>query len=78
MKRKIPQNKNLIVFRIPLVNLKNMKHEVVILSQKIDFNMVEKDISVCYPGDFCTFNQTYRRRGNEIPFLTEHRSSWER
>jgi transposase, IS5 family len=50
MKGKIPQNPQLNVFRIPLVNVINMKHELVLLSQKIDWDKVEKDFSVYYPG----------------------------
>ena len=50
MKGKIPRNPQLNVFRIPLVNVINMEHELVILAQKIDWEKVEKEFSVYYPG----------------------------
>lgn len=50
MKGKIPKNPQLNVFRIPLVNIINMEHEIVILSRKIDWEKVEKEFSVYYPG----------------------------
>ena len=49
MKGKIPKNSQLNVFRIPLVNVKNMDHELVLLAQKIDWEKVEKEFSVFYP-----------------------------
>lgn len=50
MKGKIPKHPQLNVFRIPLVNMINMKHELVILAQKIDWDKVDKEFSVYYPG----------------------------
>ena len=50
MKGKIPRNPQLNVFRTPLVNVINMKHELVLLAQKIDWEKVEKEFSVYYPG----------------------------
>jgi IS5 family transposase len=50
MKGKIPRNPQLNVFRTPLVNVINMKHELVLLSQKIDWEKVEKEFAVYYPG----------------------------
>jgi IS5 family transposase len=50
MKGKIPKNPQLNVFRIPLVNVINMNHELVLLAQKIDWDKVEKEFSVYYPG----------------------------
>ena len=49
MKGKIPKNPQLNVFRIPLVNVINMNHELVLLAQKIDWDKVEKEFSVYYP-----------------------------
>jgi IS5 family transposase len=50
MKGKIPRNPQLNVFRTPLVNVINMNHELVLLAQKIDWEKVEKEFSVYYPG----------------------------
>ena len=50
MKGKIPRNPQLNVFRTPLVNVINMNHELVLLAQKIDWDKVEKEFSVYYPG----------------------------
>lgn len=50
MKGKILRNPQLNVFRKPLVNVINMKHELVLLSQKIDWEKVEKEFAVYYPG----------------------------
>lgn len=50
MKGKIPRNPQLNVFRTPLVNVINMKHELVLLAQKIDWEKVEKEFAVYYPG----------------------------
>lgn len=50
MKGKIPKNPQLNVFRIPLVNVINMKHELVLLAQKIEWDKVEKEFSVYYPN----------------------------
>ena len=50
MKGKIPKNPQLNVFSIPLVNVINMQHELVLLAQKIDWDKVEKEFSVYYPG----------------------------
>jgi IS5 family transposase len=49
MKGKIPKNPQLNVFRVPLVSIINMQHELVVLSQRIDWEKVEKDFSVYYP-----------------------------
>jgi len=49
MKGKIPKNPQLNVFRTPLVNMINMKHELVLLAQRIDWEKVERDFSVYYP-----------------------------
>ncbi len=50
MKRKIPKNTHLNVFRTQLVNVINMNHELVILSQKIDWRKIlEKEFLVYYP-----------------------------
>lgn len=49
MKEKIPHNPQLNVFRIPLVSMIDMKQELVLLSQKIEWDKVEKDFSVYYP-----------------------------
>jgi IS5 family transposase len=50
MKGKIPRNPQLNVFRTPLVNVINMNHELVLLAQKIDWEKVDKEFSVYYPG----------------------------
>jgi len=49
MKGKIPKNPQLNVFRIPLVNMINMEHEMVLLAQRIDWEKVEKEFSAYYP-----------------------------
>jgi IS5 family transposase len=49
MKGKIPKNQQLNVFRIPLLNIINMEHELVLLAQRIDWEKVEKEFSVYYP-----------------------------
>jgi hypothetical protein len=33
---------------IPLVNVVNMKHELVVLSQRIDWKSIEKDFALYY------------------------------
>jgi transposase, IS5 family len=50
MKGKIPKNPQLNVFRIPLVSVINMEHELVLLAQRIDWEKVEQEFSVYYPG----------------------------
>jgi transposase, IS5 family len=43
-------NPQLNVFRVPLINMINMKHSLVELSHKIDWNAVDKDFMVYYSG----------------------------
>jgi len=43
MNGKIPNNPQLNVFRTPLVNVINIKHELVLLAQKTDWEKVEKE-----------------------------------
>ena len=50
MKGKIPKNPQLNVFRIPLVNVINMHHELVLLAQRIDWEKIKQEFSVYYPG----------------------------
>lgn len=38
------------VFRTPLVNVINMKHELVLLAQIIDWEKIGKEFSVYYSG----------------------------
>jgi len=45
---KTDKNPQLNVFRIPLVNVINMKHELVELAQRIDWKLVEKDFASYY------------------------------
>ena len=49
MKGKNIKNPQLNVFRVPLVSVINMEHELVLLTQRIDWEKVEKDFSVYYP-----------------------------
>jgi transposase, IS5 family len=49
MKGKIPKNPQLNVFSVPLVSIINMEHELVLLSQKIEWEKVEKEFSIYYP-----------------------------
>jgi IS5 family transposase len=49
MKGKIPKNPQLNVFRVPLVSIINMEHELVILASRIDWELVDMDFSVYYP-----------------------------
>jgi len=49
MKGKIIKNPQLNVFRVPLVSVINMEHELVLLAQRIDWEKVEKDFSIYYP-----------------------------
>src|SRR4030043_367010 len=49
MKGKIPKNPQLNVFRVPLVSIINMEHELVLLTQRIDWEKVENEFSVYYP-----------------------------
>jgi IS5 family transposase len=49
MKGKIIKNPQLNVFRVPLVSMINMEHELVLLAQRIDWEKVEKDFSIYYP-----------------------------
>jgi len=46
---KTKENPQLNVFRIPLVNVKNMKHDLVELAQRIDRKLVKKDFTLYYP-----------------------------
>lgn len=45
---KIESNPQLNVFRTPLVNIINMKHELVELTHRIDWKSVEKDFGIYY------------------------------
>jgi IS5 family transposase len=49
MKGKNIKNPQLNVFRVPLVSVINMEHELVLLAQRIDWGKVEKDFSIYYP-----------------------------
>jgi len=49
MKGKNIKNPQLNVFRVPLVSVINMEHEIVLLAQRIDWGKVEKDFSIYYP-----------------------------
>jgi len=49
MKGKNVKNPQLNVFRVPLVSIINMDHELVLLAQKIDWEKVEKEFSIYYP-----------------------------
>jgi len=49
MKGKIIKNPQLNVFRVPLVSMINMEHELVLLAQRINWEEVEKDFSIYYP-----------------------------
>jgi IS5 family transposase len=49
MKGKNIKNPQLNVFRVPLVSIINMDHELVVLAQKIDWEKVEKEFSIYYP-----------------------------
>jgi IS5 family transposase len=49
MKGKNIKNPQLNVFRVPLVSIINMEHELVLLAQRIDWEKVEKDFSIYYP-----------------------------
>ncbi len=46
---KTNKNPQLNVFRTTLVNMINMKYDLVVLAQKIDWESVEKEFSVYYP-----------------------------
>jgi len=48
MEGKISKNPQLEVFRVPLVNIINMRHELVLLSERIDWDKVGKDFSGYY------------------------------
>jgi len=48
MKGKSVKNPQLNVFNTQLVNVINIKRELVLLAQKIDLDKVEKDISVYF------------------------------
>ncbi|HUV00562.1 MAG TPA: IS5 family transposase [Bacteroidales bacterium] len=50
MKGKINKNPQLNVFRVPLVSVINMEHEIVILAKSIDWASVEKEFSIYYPN----------------------------
>jgi transposase, IS5 family len=47
---KTETNPQLNVFRVPLINMINMKHSLVELSHYIDWNAVDKDFMVYYSG----------------------------
>jgi len=49
MKGKIDKNPQLNVFRVPLVSIINMEHELVVLANRIDWASVEKEFSIYYP-----------------------------
>jgi IS5 family transposase len=49
MKGKNIKNPQLNVFRVPLVSIINMEHELALLAQRIDWEKVEKDFSIYYP-----------------------------
>jgi IS5 family transposase len=49
MKGKNIKNPQLNVFRVPLVSVINIEHELVLLAQRIDWGKVENDFSVYYP-----------------------------
>jgi len=48
MKGKNIKNPQLNVFCVPLVNVINMEHELVVLSKRIDWESVDKDFSLYY------------------------------
>jgi IS5 family transposase len=50
MKGKNIKNPQLNVFRVPLVSIINMEHELVLLAQRIEWEKVEKDFFIYYPG----------------------------
>jgi len=49
MKGKNIKNPQLNVFRVPLVSIINMEHELVLLTQRINWEKVEKEFSIYYP-----------------------------
>jgi transposase, IS5 family len=49
MKGKNIKNPQLNVFRVPLVSIINMEHELVLLAGRIDWELVDRDFSVYYP-----------------------------
>jgi IS5 family transposase len=49
MKGKNIKYPQLNVFRVPLVSVINMEHELVLLTQRIDWEKVEKEFSIYYP-----------------------------
>jgi IS5 family transposase len=49
MKGKNIKNPQLNVFRVPLVSIINMEHELVLLAQRIDWEKVDKEFSIYYP-----------------------------
>ena len=49
MKGRIIKNPQLNVFRVPLVSVVNMEHELVLLSHRIDWEKVDKEFSIYYP-----------------------------
>ena len=49
MKGKNIKNPQLNVFRVPLVSVINMEHELVLLAHRIDWGKVENDFSIYYP-----------------------------
>jgi len=53
---KAEENPQLNVFRIPLVNVINMKHELVELAQRIDWKLIEKDFVKINFGTFICYS----------------------
>ena len=49
MKGRIIKNPQLNVFRVPLVSVVNLEHELVLLSHRIDWEKVDKEFSIYYP-----------------------------
>jgi IS5 family transposase len=49
MKGKNIKNPQLNVFRVPLVSIINMEHELVLLDRRIDWQAVDKEFSIYYP-----------------------------
>jgi IS5 family transposase len=49
MKGKNIKNPQLNVFRVPLVSIINMEHELILLAQRIDWEKVDKEFSIYYP-----------------------------
>ena len=54
MKGKNIKNPQLNVFRVPLVSIINMEHELVVLASRIDWELVDRD--------FCLLSRTGKTR----------------